>query len=153
MCVYVNICMYFIPSVIPYLGPLDTFVLSTSNGSSLNHHRHLHNDANATTFVQIEATSGVGAAWGFHYYLTRYGGSHFSWGGAQITSLPRPLPVLKAPVRVTSTTPWRYYQNVCTSSYSFAFWDWKRWEKEIDWMALKGINMPLGEENWVVGFL
>ena len=24
-----------------------------------------------------------------------------------------------------------------------AFWDWKRWEKEIDWMALHGINLPL----------
>ena len=23
------------------------------------------------------------------------------------------------------------------------FWDWKRWEQEIDWMALHGINMPL----------
>jgi hypothetical protein len=26
---------------------------------------------------------------------------------------------------------------------SFAWWDWKRWEKEIDWMALQGINLPL----------
>lgn len=24
-----------------------------------------------------------------------------------------------------------------------AFWDWDRWEKEIDWMALHGINIPL----------
>lgn len=37
----------------------------------------------------------------------------------------------------------RYYQNVCTVSYSFAFWDWKRWEREIDWMALNGFNLPL----------
>uniref|UniRef100_A0A3B5A2Z6 Alpha-N-acetylglucosaminidase n=2 Tax=Stegastes partitus TaxID=144197 RepID=A0A3B5A2Z6_9TELE len=37
----------------------------------------------------------------------------------------------------------RYYQNVCTSSYSFAWWDWPRWEREIDWMALNGINLPL----------
>lgn len=28
-------------------------------------------------------------------------------------------------------------------SYSMAFWDWERWEQEIDWMALQGINMPL----------
>jgi alpha-N-acetylglucosaminidase len=30
-----------------------------------------------------------------------------------------------------------------------SWWDWPRWEKEIDWMALHGINMPLaitGEE-------
>ena len=37
----------------------------------------------------------------------------------------------------------RYYQNVCTVSYSSAFWNWERWEKEIDWMALQGINLPL----------
>lgn len=24
-----------------------------------------------------------------------------------------------------------------------AFWDWERWEKELDWMALHGINLPL----------
>lgn len=26
---------------------------------------------------------------------------------------------------------------------SLAWWDWKRWEKEIDMMALQGINLPL----------
>nr|CAB3485986.1 unnamed protein product [Digitaria exilis] len=34
--------------------------------------------------------------------------------------------------------------------YSFAWWDWERWEKEIDWMALQGINLPLaftGQES------
>ena len=37
----------------------------------------------------------------------------------------------------------RYYLNYCTYSYSLAFWDWERWENEIDWMAMHGINMPL----------
>ena len=30
-----------------------------------------------------------------------------------------------------------------TASYSSAFWDWRRWEREIDWMALHGVNLPL----------
>ncbi|CAG5912406.1 unnamed protein product [Menidia menidia] len=34
-------------------------------------------------------------------------------------------------------------ENVCTVSYSFVWWDWPRWEREIDWMALNGINLPL----------
>ena len=38
---------------------------------------------------------------------------------------------------------YRYNMNVCTFGYSYAHWDWKRWEREIDWMALNGINMPL----------
>jgi len=33
--------------------------------------------------------------------------------------------------------------NVCTVSYSAAYWNWTRWEIEIDWMALNGINLPL----------
>lgn len=37
----------------------------------------------------------------------------------------------------------RYYQNVCTFSYTSVWWDWTRWEREIDWMALNGINLPL----------
>ena len=37
----------------------------------------------------------------------------------------------------------RYYQNVCTESYSMAFWVWKRWERELDWMALNGFNTGL----------
>ena len=28
-------------------------------------------------------------------------------------------------------------------SYSMAFWNWTRWEQELDWMALHGINLPL----------
>lgn len=36
-----------------------------------------------------------------------------------------------------------YYLNFCTFSYSTAYWDWPRWEREIDWMALHGITMPL----------
>lgn len=30
---------------------------------------------------------------------------------------------------------------MCAQSYSFAWWDWARWEREIDWMALSGINL------------
>ena len=37
----------------------------------------------------------------------------------------------------------RYYQNVCTPGYSFAFWQWPQWQAHIDWMALNGINLPL----------
>ena len=36
-----------------------------------------------------------------------------------------------------------HYQNVCTVSYSFKFWDWTHWERHLDWMAMQGINDPL----------
>ena len=38
---------------------------------------------------------------------------------------------------------YRYFLNVCTFGYTTPYWDWNRWEKELDLMALHGINMPL----------
>ena len=37
----------------------------------------------------------------------------------------------------------RYYLNVVTHGYSTAYWDWPRWERELDWMVLHGITHPL----------
>lgn len=93
--------------------------------------------------------TGVEISAGLHWYLKYWCGSHISWdktGGAQLFSVPRAglLPrVQDAGIVVQRPIPWNYYQNAVSSSYSFAWWDWKRWEKEIDWMALQGINLPL----------
>lgn len=56
------------------------------------------------------------------------------------------------PSGIRRITPYsyRYIFNYCTFSYSLAWFDWSQWERLIDWMALKGINMPLaitGTEN------
>ncbi|XP_018426351.1 PREDICTED: alpha-N-acetylglucosaminidase [Nanorana parkeri] len=92
--------------------------------------------------VAIVGSTGVAAATGCYSYLKKYCGCHISWSGVQLR-VPSPLPVVASPVTVKTPNRFRYYQNVCTSSYSFVWWDWARWEKEIDWMALNGINMPL----------
>lgn len=51
-----------------------------------------------------------------------------------------------------SDARYRYYLNYCTFGYSMTTWTWDRWQREIDWMALHGINMPLQivglEEVW-----
>ncbi|XP_075033480.1 alpha-N-acetylglucosaminidase isoform X1 [Mixophyes fleayi] len=92
--------------------------------------------------VAVVGSSGVAAATGCYSYLKYYCGCHISWSGVQLR-VPSPLPLVASPVTVRTPNRFRYYQNVCTSSYSFVWWDWARWEKEIDWMALNGINMPL----------
>ena len=52
----------------------------------------------------------------------------------------------------SSDARYRYYLNYCTFGYSMTTWTWDRWQREIDWMALHGINMPLQivglEEVW-----
>lgn len=92
--------------------------------------------------IRIAANSAVNAAAGLNWYLKYYAGVHLSWNG-MTASLPDTLPPVPVPERRTTDQHWRYYLNYCTHSYSMAFWDWERWEMEIDWMALHGINMPL----------
>ncbi|KAM6594141.1 hypothetical protein CsatA_001844 [Cannabis sativa] len=99
--------------------------------------------------ILIIGVTGVDIVAGLHWYLKNWCGSHISWdktGGAQLCSVPKAglLPrVDDNGVFVPRPVPWSYYQNAVSSSYSFAWWDWERWEKEIDWMALQGINLPL----------
>ncbi|KAJ8040396.1 Alpha-N-acetylglucosaminidase [Holothuria leucospilota] len=95
--------------------------------------------------ITIQGTTGVAAARGFYHVLTELFGGHISWSGNRIP-LPEPghFPVIKpGEINVTSPQRFRYYQNVCTASYSFVWWNWTRWEQEIDWMALNGYNLPL----------
>ncbi|KAF9586960.1 hypothetical protein IFM89_039832 [Coptis chinensis] len=123
--------------------------------------------------IMIKGTTAVEIASGLHWYLKYWCGAHISWdktGGVQLSSIPSPgsLPVVKDEgVMIQRPVPWNYYQNVVTSSYvdpfgihrdlqllsynlhprpskiQYVWWDWERWEKEIDWMALQGINLPL----------
>ncbi|MBR2458513.1 MAG: alpha-N-acetylglucosaminidase [Bacteroidaceae bacterium] len=62
------------------------------------------------------------------------------------------IPVPTAEETHISDAKYRYYLNTCTFGYSMTSWTWKRWQQEIDWMALHGINMPLQlvglEEVW-----
>ncbi|XP_012534782.1 alpha-N-acetylglucosaminidase isoform X2 [Monomorium pharaonis] len=90
--------------------------------------------------IEIHGTSGVAITWGLHYYLKHHCNVHISWDGMQI-SLPNTLPDVR--VKITSNDRFRYYQNVCTMGYSSAWWQWRQWEKSIDWMALNGINLAL----------
>ncbi|KAI3759359.1 hypothetical protein L6452_07117 [Arctium lappa] len=99
--------------------------------------------------ILIRGVTGVELLTGLHWYLKNLCGAHISWdktGGSQLSSVPKAgsLPHMQDDgLLIQRPVPWNYYQNAVTSSYTFAWWDWQRWEKEIDWMALQGINMPL----------
>uniref|UniRef100_A0A7I4B8L3 Alpha-N-acetylglucosaminidase n=1 Tax=Physcomitrium patens TaxID=3218 RepID=A0A7I4B8L3_PHYPA len=99
--------------------------------------------------IRISGTTGVELCAGLHWYLKHWCNGHISWdktGGAQLHTVHRPgfLPRLQGDtLTIQRPVDWNYYQNVVTSSYSYVWWTWERWEKEIDWMALQGINLPL----------
>ncbi len=92
--------------------------------------------------VVIRGNSYVNIATGLNWYLKYHAGVHLSWNGMS-ASLPEQLPRVEKPERHTTDLPLRYDLNYCTYSYTMPFWDWERWEQEIDWMALHGVNIPL----------
>lgn len=92
--------------------------------------------------VVVRGNNNVSIATGINWYLKYYAGIHLSWNGMS-AKLPAILPPVTKKERRETDLKYRFDFNYCTFSYSMAFWDWKRWEKEIDWMALHGINLPL----------
>jgi alpha-N-acetylglucosaminidase len=92
--------------------------------------------------VVVRGNNYVSIATGINWYLKYHAGIHLSWNG-MTAKLPKRLPAVKHPERHETRHTLRYYLNYCTFSYSMAFWDWERWQREIDWMAMHGINVSL----------
>lgn len=90
----------------------------------------------------LRASDSPSAAMGLHWYLKYYCHRSISHLGDNMAPV-EPLPRLPHLVRRSSRFKYRYYLNYCTLNYSFAFAGWNRWEREIDWMALNGINLAL----------
>ncbi|KAG0211226.1 hypothetical protein BGX28_008293 [Mortierella sp. GBA30] len=89
---------------------------------------------------------------GLNYYLKNMCQVELTWSGDRFKDLPTVPPMMPQTASGKDTAggtirasfvPWRYYMNVVTFGYSYAFWDWPRWERELDWMLLNGVNMAL----------
>jgi len=92
--------------------------------------------------VVIKGNNWVNIASGLNWYLKYYCGIQLTWNQMH-AQLPTVLPEVAEKERHETNLALRYDFNYCTFSYTMAFWDWERWQEEIDWMALHGINMPL----------
>lgn len=103
---------------------LDAFEVSASGGT-----------------VHVRGTSNVAICRGAYEYLKDACHVQVSWNGGAV-KVPAKLPdyVKRS---VVGPNRWRHYFNICTFGYTTVWWDWVRWQREIDWMALHGINMPL----------
>lgn len=98
--------------------------------------------------IVLRGNTGVAVASALYFYLNEFCHAQITWNGTNL-KLPQTLPRPTKKIHQQTPYDYRYYLNYCTFNYSMSWWDWKRWQKEIDWMALHGINMPLaitGEE-------
>ena len=91
--------------------------------------------------LTVQGNTPVAICRGFYDYIRSNGYGINSWSGNRL-NLPAKLQP-QAPKTVTSPFRHHYYYNVVTFGYTNPYWDWNRWEQEIDWMALHGMDMPL----------
>ena len=93
--------------------------------------------------VVIGGNNAGSMAVGLNRYLNRYCHTTVSWYADVAIELPKALPDVPAPERITARVPQRFFLNYCTWGYTMPFWQWRDWERFIDWMALNGVNLPL----------
>jgi alpha-N-acetylglucosaminidase len=122
-----------------------------TNNSSQNISTEIVASENENDFFEISAKKNrliikgnnpISITTGFNWYLKYTAGIHISWNNP-VQNLPEKLPLPSKVIRQETNRHLRYYLNYCTYSYSMAFWNWTRWEKELDWMALHGVNLAL----------
>ena len=104
----------------------DVFVITSQNGKPC-----------------IKGNTQLSVATGINWYLNHYAHINLTWNNLTTDLSQVTLPVPGAEEKHVCNTTYRYNFNTCTFSYSMAFWTWERWQQEIDWMALHGINAPL----------
>ena len=125
---------HFVLELIPLADSLDVFEVESREGN-----------------VVLRGSSGVALASALDWYLEHAAGVNVS-NPLEPVRLSAPIPAVPRRVRITTPYRYRYFFNYCTFSYSMAWWRWSEWERMIDWMALKGVNLPLAitgqEATW-----
>lgn len=93
--------------------------------------------------VVLSGDCAISLCMAFYRYLREDCHVNLSWCGNRDITAPQELPIPSKERYYVVPQKHRVYMNYCTFGYSALFWDWARWEKEIDFMAMNGINMPL----------
>jgi alpha-N-acetylglucosaminidase len=92
--------------------------------------------------IVLRGTDGVALASALGHYLENELGMHFSRNGDQ-TRLRGAMPLDFEPVRLESPYRYRFFYNYTTFGYTSAWWGWEEWEREIDLLALDGVNLAM----------
>ena len=103
--------------------------------------------------IILRGNNGVSIASALNRYLKEFCQCDISWDCGDQLALPKKLPAVPEKIRIVSPHKFRFAFNYCTHGYTMAWWDWPRWEHELDFLALSGVNLALiieGQEQvWI----
>ncbi|KAJ3481877.1 hypothetical protein NLI96_g7363 [Meripilus lineatus] len=118
-----------------------TFHLINGEGDAFN-----VTDTSILGGITVSCTTTSACARGLYTYLTQRAGVDIWWTGSRLDNLPLFLPRVGRTLSGKAIVPYRYYFNQVTFAYTTAFWSFDQWELLLDWLALRGVNLPLA---WV----
>ncbi|MGW7056628.1 alpha-N-acetylglucosaminidase [Streptomyces sp. NPDC054887] len=90
--------------------------------------------------IRIEGTTPAVILGGVNHYLKHTAKVDIGWPGTSTSKLPATLPAPSAPVRKDATVPHRFALNDTDDGYSGPYRNWADFEKQIDLLALHGVN-------------
>ncbi|MEU2237817.1 alpha-N-acetylglucosaminidase [Streptomyces sp. NPDC018338] len=99
--------------------------------------------------IQVRGTSPATLLTGVGWYLERVAGVDIGWPGDSLGRLPGTLPAVTGTVTRSAAVPHRYALNDTDEGYSGAYRDFASYRRDIDLMALHGVNevfVPTGAE-------
>ncbi|MEU7387676.1 alpha-N-acetylglucosaminidase [Streptomyces tanashiensis] len=99
--------------------------------------------------IQVRGTSPATLLTGVGWYLERVAGVDVGWPGDSLGRLPATLPAVSGTITRSANVPHRYALNDTDEGYSGAYRDFASYQRDIDLMALHGVNevfVPTGAE-------
>ncbi|MFJ5829363.1 alpha-N-acetylglucosaminidase [Streptomyces sp. NPDC093089] len=99
--------------------------------------------------IRVRGTSPATLLAGVGWYLERVAGVDIGWPGDSAERLPAVLPAVPGTLARSATVPHRYALNDTDEGYSGAYRDFEAYQRDIDVMALHGVNevfVPTGAE-------
>ena len=102
--------------------------------------------SSANAHIKVEGSTPSDLLFGVKWYLKYLARVDISPNGDRLGrshAFPLPAAVIDKEARY----PYRYALNQNVDGYTAAYWDWARWQREIDVLALSGINAMIVERG------
>jgi hypothetical protein len=93
--------------------------------------------------IHVQGSTTPALLMGLHWYLKYVAGVSTSWSGDCLQLLPAKLPAVSEVIERGSNGAHRFALNDTNDGYTGPYWDWPRWEKFLDVLALHGMNEVL----------
>lgn len=97
--------------------------------------------------IRVEASTVPTLLYGVNWYLKYVAHMQVSTNGLQLGAAGTMLPAPQQTIEKPALYKWRYALNENVDGYSAPYWSEKRWQREIDILAMSGTNAVLIERG------